>query len=222
MVSYYGVGDPGLASSAKIQKVMSNLRTRTVKTPMTDFYCHSFNNRDGYLGCVLISILACSVVGCRSTGNVSQQRSIDQSTEADSDLLEVVKQFCGDESKAPDAWQKLSSYPPPELSQRLFRIFRSLPENDHRRVLIAFVLCNLNYDYETNREIVRSSLSKPPAYEHFYADWPAALINRLIERGDIDLISQLFASANWADGAASTDLSGYFTKDFRKYREISC
>jgi len=41
-------------------------------------------------------------------------------------------------------------------------------------------------------------------------------INRLIERGDIDLISQLFASANWPDGAASTDLSGYFTKDFRK------
>jgi len=80
-----------------------------------------------------------------------------------------------------------------------------------------FCLVQPDYDYETNREIVRSSLSNPPAYEHFYADWPAALINSLIERGDIDLISQLFASANWADGAASIDLSGYFTKDFRKY-----
>jgi hypothetical protein len=49
-----------------------------------------------------------------------------------------------------------------------------------------------------------------------YSDWADGLIYRLYEKGDKELISNLFTNSKWADGAGATGLSGYLTKSFAK------
>ena len=170
---------------------------------------------------LLIIISGGLLIGCQSASpsqNVnSQNRSTPKSEELDeAEITKLVVTFSGDEDEeSAEAWKKLSSYPPQQLAGKLLQISRSLPEDDRHRVLIAFILCNLNYDYQTNSEIVSSSLSEKSRYKHF-DDWAAALIFRLIEKGDKDLLPLLFASTKWSDGAFSTSLSGYLTKSFTK------
>jgi hypothetical protein len=170
---------------------------------------------------LLIIISGGLLIGCQSVSpsqNVnSQNRSTPKSGELDeAEIIKLVVTFSGDEDEeSAEAWKKLSSYPPQQLTGKLVQISRSLPEDDHHRVLIAFVLCNLNYDYQTNREVVASSLSEKSRYQHF-DDWAAGLIYKLFEKGDKELLPLLFIGTKWSDGAFSTSLSGYLTKSFTK------
>lgn len=128
------------------------------------------------------------------------------------EVLKLVKTFSGAEGEESDAaWVKLSAYPRQELIDTLRQTSGDLPPDDHHRVLVAFVLCCFDYEYKDNRQIIINSLTEKPAYRDFYADWPADLINRLINRSDKELLTHLFAATEWADGAFSASLSGYLS-----------
>ena len=133
----------------------------------------------------------------------------------DKDLMEEIERFAGSQDKARrEVWSRLESYPRKELIDSLARIQRTIPTDDHRSLEIAFLLCNLNYEYQTNRRIVMSALTKK-RNKDIPPDFAAELIIRLIQRGDKDLLSGLFVTADWADGAMADDLSGIFIEEMR-------
>lgn len=128
------------------------------------------------------------------------------------ELLRLVETFSGAEGHESDeAWRKLNAYPRQELINTLRQVSGDLPQDDRRRVLVAFVLCCFDYEYKDNRQIIINSLTAEPAYRDFYHDWSADLVNRLINRGDKELLTHLFAATEWADGAFSASLSGYLS-----------
>jgi hypothetical protein len=98
---------------------------------------------------LLIIISAGLLIGCQSVSPSQNSNSHNRSTQKseeldDAEILKLVVTFSGDEDEeSAEAWKKLSSYPPQQITGKLVQISRSLPEDDHHRVLIAFVLCNL-------------------------------------------------------------------------------
>lgn len=133
----------------------------------------------------------------------------------DNELMKLVNQFASSSIDSEVAWKKIQSYPRQELITSLLRIERSLAADDRQRVLISFALCNLDYDYEKNREIVTSALARKPRYRHFDADGAASLMARLMQRGDNRLLPALFSAAPWSDGAFATELGGYYLEAWR-------
>jgi hypothetical protein len=130
---------------------------------------------------------------------------------ADGSLMAAVEEFAAGGGMSSDrAWRKINSYSRADLVGRLNRISGALPEDDRRRVLIAFLLCNLDQDYPLNKKVVVSSLEPKSGYRQFYGDWAAGLMIRLVQRGDRSLLPHLFAAAEWSDGAMSEELSAFF------------
>jgi hypothetical protein len=147
----------------------------------------------------------------RANGGQSAPRLTD-----DKELLRLVEVYAGSGEDSNGAWDKLNSYPRQDLVNHLLKVRSSLPTDDYHRALIAFVLCNLNYDYENNRKIILDSFTDTAVYKTPFADWAGNLIDRLIERGDHELLPTLFKATGWADGALAASLSGYLTKYLKR------
>jgi len=136
---------------------------------------------------------------------------------ADANLIADVERFAasGGGISSDATWKRLHSYPREDLVGRLNRISAALPQDDRRRILIAFLFCNLDQDYSLNKKLVISGLAPSPQYRQFYGDWAAGLVIRLVQRGDRSLLPHLFAAAEWSDGAMSGELAGFFLEEIR-------
>lgn len=164
----------------------------------------------------LLRTFATPVSPQRAAEPARSDRAESPARNADGSLLAAVEEFAASGGARTDrAWRKISSYSRDDLVGRLNRISGALPEHDRRRVLIAFLLCNIDQDYPLNKKIVVSSLEPKSGYRQFYGDWATGLTIRLVQRGDRSLLPHLFAAAEWSDGAMSEELSGFFIEEIR-------
>ena len=166
----------------------------------------------------LMTALAPMMTGCSPAAVSGRASDAGQARGAESGATEVnltllVKRFAGDEGPGGrEAWEKLSAYPRMELISSLTRLRTSAPEDDPLRVDIAFVLCNLDYEYKANRQAVVSAFTnteRPDIGEE-------RLITRLIRKGDEDLLTVLFSASGRADGALSEGLADTFAEQVLK------
>lgn len=131
----------------------------------------------------------------------------------DKDLLKQVEIFASSDTTASSNARKvLENYDRKNMIDNLTRLYASTSPDDYHRVLIAFTFCKLNYEYGANREIVRSALTKDPPFKHFYGDWAVDLVRRLMLGGDKDLLGDLFAAAEWSDGARAEELATAYSE----------
>jgi len=158
-----------------------------------------------------IIFLALVVVGCRSDSSSNNQggkpvaRAL--SATSDQELQELVETFSTDVGESGEgAWKQLQGYPRQQLIDRLSRIRDDANQDDFVKTNIAFLMCNLDSDYESNREIIVSAFNQSPDTAELYE----AQIDRLIRRGDKGLLQVLFVIAPQSDGALSDGLAETF------------
>jgi len=188
--------------------------------------------RFGLIHCVVIVVLT-FVMGCHGsttsdgrteTTRVKQVASDDQTRAGNSgmkqDLLQLVRDFAtSDAQRRKDAWKVLSSYPRPDLIKMLLRL-RDDAKVDTDRLAIAFLLCNLDVDYEPNKESIVSAMLQKPHVGNPYSDWEAELIGRLVRRGDKNLLPALFGVSEWSDGGLSEELSSIFEEELKSNPQV--
>jgi len=134
----------------------------------------------------------------------------------DPELARLIKTFSEDRGEnGRAAWQKLQSYPHKDLIDSLLRVREELTKDSPMQLSVAFVLCNMNYQYSTNVQIIVSALTKIPHSLNYYADNAEAMLSRLIHRGDKALLQVLFAASPWSDGALAEALSDTFSDELR-------
>ena len=160
---------------------------------------------------VLILFVAVVSSGCRSTPPANQQNGKPApkalSAMSDEELLELVETFSTDVGEpGEDAWKQLQSYSRQELIDRVTKIGDEPDQDDFVRTNIAFLMCNLDQDYESNREIIVSAFNQSPDTAELYE----AQIDRLIRRGDKGLLQVLFEITPQSDGALSDGLAETF------------
>jgi len=131
----------------------------------------------------------------------------------DETVLETLKAFATDEGEVGgEAWNKLLSYPAGDLLRVLTRLQGKEDEDKILASYIAFFFCNLNVDYDANKQVIvdvfNSSLHNASQLER-----PIA---RLIRRGDDQLLSTLFAIAPRSDGDLSESLGATFGEQMRE------
>ena len=127
-------------------------------------------------------------------------------------LNDLVHQFfVYEDEKGQDAWKKLQTYPRQELIDFLTQIQQKNLQNDSLRSEVAFVLCNMDYEYSANKEVIISTFKKSPEQ----ADYLERPIDRLIRRGDKDLLSVLFEATTWSDGSLSEGIGDTFAEQIR-------
>jgi hypothetical protein len=161
--------------------------------------------------CVLILTLAIVIIGCRSNQPANQQNGKPApkalSAMSDDELLDLVETFSTDVGEAgEDAWKQLQGYSRQELIDRVLKIGEEPDQDDFVRTNIAFLMCNLDQDYESNREIIVSAFNQSPDTAELYE----AQIDRLIRRGDKGLLQVLFEITPQSDGALSDGLAETF------------
>jgi hypothetical protein len=166
----------------------------------------------------LMIILALCFIGCHS----NQQKNINISSQEissqkfDKDVLEQIYEFSTDEGESgQEARNQLFSYPREDLLASLQRLQNQKPEDEVLRVYIAFVLCNFNYEYNTNRQIISTAFNT----SFDYADRFEGILARLIDRGDEDLLPVLFAVVSKADGSLAEGLGSTFGTQMKKNPE---
>ncbi len=126
------------------------------------------------------------------------------------DLIKLIEDASSGEGY-PAVLAKLRALPRTELYSTLNRIGKGLDFDDALRVKIAFVSCHLGFDYNFNRQILASSLTRKPRYRQFWAHETASLITGLLAtRRDPILLSALLNSTEWSDGALSEELAEAF------------
>lgn len=169
-----------------------------------------------------VTIQALALIGCQASVEkknpaMSQENNSLQSNQGtETDLTGLVEKFSEDSGEDGQvAWRKLQSYPHDYLITSLLHLQSTLPADDPLRPKIAFVLCNINYEYQANAQVITSALSKTPRYRNFFADQAEVLISRLIHRGDKELLHVLFAVVPWADAALAEGLQDTFTEELR-------
>jgi hypothetical protein len=163
---------------------------------------------------LLIPCLAMILLGaCRSnsTKPANQQSGAPNNKElsatSDAELVEQIEAFSTDLGELGEAaWKQLEAYPRQELIDRLSHIRDASNQDDFIKTNIAFLLCNLDQDYQANREIIVSAFNQSPDTAELYE----AQIDRLITRGDKELLQVLFAIAPRSDGALSDGLAETF------------
>jgi len=153
--------------------------------------------------------------GCAGRSNTltyqkPQPGSIDRSQ--DRELLKNVEQFAGEGYESSAAWQDLMTHDRQKLINDLNRISNTLPPEDRNRVLIAFTFCKMRHDYDHNRQVILSALSRPSPYKNLYGDWVVTMIGSLVIDGDKDLLQPLFKASEWSDGAMTTDLASKYSE----------
>lgn len=174
---------------------------------------------------LMTSIFMLFLFSCRQ--QISQPNAGKFEPTSDTDLsdddtlgrdVKIVSEDVGEEGQK--AWQRLRSVPRDDLIHKLLHIRSRLAADDPMQPQIAFVLCNLDYEYRANAEILASALSRNPKYRKFYADEAAALISILIDRGDKTLLPVLLSSAEWADGALAEQLNATIAEELIKHTDI--
>jgi len=131
-------------------------------------------------------------------------------------VLTLARDFAtSDAEKSEAAWQSLNSYSRSDLVKKLVQIQAGSATDEPDRLAIAFLLCHLNVDYETNKKLIVAAFEREPHPGNPYADWEAGLLARLLQDGDNKLLTTLFSAASWSDGALSTDLSGIYLASWR-------
>src|SRR6266404_3434889 len=173
--------------------------------------CLALTSTPTYAGCS-------KTVPQRKTGTTIDQEQVMKLN--DKDLLEEVERFAVGQSRArQEAWSRLDNYPRKELIDSLLHLQQTMPTDDPRYLKISFVLCFLDYAYNTNRQIILSDLTQKRKKD-IPPDLVAELVIRLIRRGDKDLLLSLFEAAHWADGAMADDLSAIFIEQMRTDPDI--
>jgi len=161
---------------------------------------------------------ACATRGEPNQGLVTGQANIasPMTKSMDPELARLIKTFSEDRGEnGQAAWEKLQSYPHNHLIDSLLRIREDLTEDSPMQLSVAFVLCNMNYEYSTNVQIIVSALTKIPHSMNYYADNAEAMLSRLIHRGDKALLQVLFSAVPWSDGALTEGLSDTFSDELR-------
>jgi hypothetical protein len=159
---------------------------------------------------------------CRSASNppANQERgAANNNTPSainEADLLDQVDDFATDGGEVGQAaWRKLEAYPRQELVDHLSVMRDSSSQDEFVKPNIAFVLCNLDHDYQINREIIVSAFNKSLDG----ADRCEALLDHLVRRGDIELLQVLFAVVPRSDGGLSEGLAGTFADQMENSTE---
>lgn len=167
---------------------------------------------------VVINLLLLSMLplSCNSlvipSSESTDVNAADRQNSSDKDIIKAVEAFASSDTTAStQGWQVLESYGTQNLIDNLTRLYVSTSPDDYHRVLIAFTLCKLNYEYAGNRRIVLSALTKQSPYKRFYGDWAASLVHRLLLAGDEGVLPDLVGAAEWSDGAMSEELSGAYS-----------
>jgi hypothetical protein len=170
--------------------------------------------------CVALLLFG-SLSGCSFSPDIRGPVEVKQSsrdgatlTREDQALLSDVASFAGsDTRKFEEEWARLQSRPRREAIDRLVRLSEGMAPTDHRRMLIAFALCNLDHEYASNKQTVLSGLSRKPVYERSVQDWAVSLADRLMQRGDKTLLGELFKAASWSDGMTSEELNSIYERE---------
>src|ERR1051325_5298806 len=126
---------------------------------------------------------------------------------SDDQLMSLVKQIAGGADEKSDAWRELQGLPREELITRLETISQRL--GTHDRLAVAFVLCLLAHNYESNKALIVSEMLRGPNPGNAYTDWQLGLIHRLIARGDTHLLPDLFKMLPRADAGMAEAITGY-------------
>src|SRR5437588_1230845 len=122
----------------------------------------------------------------------------------DPELTRLIKTFSEDVGEnGQAAWQKLQSYPRKDLIDSLLGMRENLPKDSPMQLSVAFVLCNLNYEYQTNVQSIVSALTNVSAQPELLCRY---------RRGDAwsvdtsrrqSLLRVLFGAVPWSDAALS-------------------
>jgi len=162
------------------------------------------------------------LIGCRSTSNPPANErgggttARELSATSDDELLDQIEVFSTDIGEPGEvAWKQLEAYPRQELLDRLSALRDTSDQDDFIKTNIAFLLCHLDQDYQTNREIIVSAFNQSPDTAELYE----AQIDRLIKRGDKDLLQVLFAIVPESDGALSDGLADTFAYQIKSNTE---
>lgn len=150
-----------------------------------------------------------SVIGQANTAS-QKMKSVDHELTA---LIKTYSEDVGEEGQA--AWQKLQSYPRKDLIDYLLGLQNSLPKDDPRQYSTAFVLCNLDHEYPTNVGIIVSALINLPHNQNANADTAAAMLGRLIHRGDKGLLRVIFEAVPYSDAALGETLTDILPEELR-------
>src|SRR5713226_6406489 len=127
---------------------------------------------------------------------------------ANRELLTLAKDFATSDAQKRDvAWKTLSSYERSDLIKSLLALRNNDAKNEPDRLAIAFLLCNLDFDYNANKEIIVTTLTGERRYPDTYSDWKTELLGRLIQSGDKNLLPVLFSIVKRSDGGWSEELS---------------
>ena len=162
------------------------------------------------------------LIGCRSTSNTPANQkdgriaARELSAVSDSDLIDQIEVFAtdiGEEGEA--AWKQLEAYQRQELVDRLLALRDTSDQDEFIKTNIAFLLCHLDQDYQSNREIIVFAFNQSPDTAELYE----AQIDRLIKRGDNDLLQVLFAIAPKSAGALSEGLADTFAYQLKSNTE---
>jgi len=171
--------------------------------------------------CIILEILVSSA--CIGTEGSNHRPVTGQDNVAsprtkvmDPELTRLIKTFSEDVGgNGQAAWQRLESYPREDLINSLLNLRNDLPKDSPMRYSIAFVLCNLNYEYQPNVHVIVSALTKVPHEQNYDADSAESMLGRLIHRGDKELLRVLFGAVPWSDGALAEGLSDTFSEELR-------
>ena len=171
--------------------------------------------------CIILQVLSSSA--CKATEGTDRRPVTGQDNVArprtngmDPELTRLIKTFSedvGENGRA--AWQRLQSYPREDLINSLLKLRHDLPKDSPMQYSIAFVLCNVNYEYQANVRVIVSALTKVPHEQNYDADSAASMLGRLIHRGDKELLRVLFGAVPWSDGALAEGLSDAFSEELR-------
>ena len=126
----------------------------------------------------------------------------------DEQLLKQIEAFAsGDPAASSNAWKTLDTRDQGALIKDLERLSSTTPPDDFHRVLISFLLCYMDHEYEKNRPVVVSAIQEERPFKGSNGDWGASLARRLMVKGDMSLLTDLLRAAKWSDGAMSAELA---------------
>lgn len=162
-----------------------------------------------------LSLVVASFQLCCNRFTVSShlpEANVKEQNPSDEDLMKHVEALASsDETAAAKAQEVFEAYDRQSLIRELTRLYGAAADDDHHRVLIAFTFCKLKHEYVLNKKVVLSSLAKKSRYKRFYGDWAVSLVHRLLLGGDKEVLDDLFAAVEWADGAMATGLAGAYS-----------
>lgn len=167
-----------------------------------------------FLGLVLtITLIGCGTPTETGQAPGSSEKMGAPPDVADHELINELSNFARDQGElGKAAWQRLTSYPRQKLVDLVLHLGHEGKEDEVLVVNIAFLLCNIDYEYEANRDALVRFFSKGRAE----ADYSEQLLARLIRRGDMTLLTVLFSASDWSDGGLSESLADTFAQQLRQ------